>query len=57
MILAAAIIFTLCAILLTLLVTGANGMRSSPGRFEGAWIIMGAWAVAAFFWIGWWFGA
>lgn len=48
-----AIIFTLSACLIALFVLYANGMRSSPGPFEGLSIIIAAFAFALVFWIGW----
>ncbi len=50
-----AIIATVAAVLWSLLVLGANSMRSSPGDFEGALTLAAAWVVAAIMWLAWWF--
>lgn len=49
-----AIIATLAAVVVSLLVIGANGMRSSPGRFAGRTQIAIVWIMAATFWLAWW---
>jgi len=30
----------------TFMVVGANGMSDAPGKFQGGWTILAAWAVA-----------
>jgi hypothetical protein len=51
---ALAILFTMAAVVWTLMVLYANGMRSSPGAFQGNGSIVVAWAVAALMWLAWW---
>lgn len=47
---------TVVAILWSLVVMFANGMRSSSGAFVGAGTICAAWIGAAALWLAWWFG-
>lgn len=51
-----AILGTLAALAWSLVVFGANSMRSSPGAFEGGGTIAVAWVVCAVFWLAWWVG-
>ena len=51
-----AIIATIAAGLWSLVVLFANGMRSSPGEFQGRGTIIAAWLGAAVLWLAWWFG-
>lgn len=50
-----AIVATILALVWTVVVLGANGMRSSPGDFEGAFSIGAAWIGVAVMWLAWWF--
>jgi len=51
-----AIIATLLAIGWAVITLFANGMRSSPGEFQGGGTIVVGFAVAAVFWLAWAFG-
>jgi hypothetical protein len=51
-----AIVATISAIFFSLFVLYANGMRSSPGAFVGAWMIWAAWIGVVIMWLAWWFG-
>ena len=48
-----AILGTIAALAWSVLVMGANGMRSSPGDFVGGWGIGAAWVLAAVLWLAW----
>ncbi len=48
-----AILATLGALVWSLLVILANGMRSSPGKFSGAIEIAGVWLVTGVIWFAW----
>lgn len=50
-----AILATFGAAVWTLFVIFANGMRSSPGRFQGLPSIIAAWVAAGASWLAWWF--
>jgi hypothetical protein len=50
-----AILGTVAAFLWTLMVGYANGMRSSPGAFQGAGLIWAAWIGVGILWLAWWF--
>jgi hypothetical protein len=50
-----AIFGTIAAAVWSVAVLFANGMRSSPGDFQGAWMIWAAWTLAAVLWLVWWF--
>lgn len=50
-----AILASMAAAVWSLLVLYANGMRSSPGAFQGNGSIVVAWCAAAVMWIAWWF--
>lgn len=50
-----AILGTIAAAGWTLLALFANGMRSSPGPFQGQFSIIAAWIGAAVLWLAWWF--
>lgn len=50
-----AILGTVAAFVWTFIVLWANGMRSSPGAFEGARTIWAAWIGVAVLWLAWWF--
>ena len=52
-----AILGTVAAVLWTLLVMFANGMRSSPGKFYGDGLIWAGWGIAALLWFVWALGA
>lgn len=51
-----AIVATLLAAGYSVLVVGANGMRSSPGPFEGAPSMLAAWIIVVVMWLAWWVG-
>jgi hypothetical protein len=52
-----AILATLVAIVLTMLVIYANGMSDSPDMpFQGGWIVGIAWVITAALWLAWWIG-
>lgn len=44
---------TFAAVILTLVVGFANGMRSSPGPFQGMHLILVAYAIVAVVWVAW----
>jgi hypothetical protein len=48
-----AILGTFAALAWSILVMAANGMRSSPGEFRGAFSVGAAWVVAAVLWLAW----
>lgn len=50
-----AILATLAAAGWSVMVFGANGMRSSPGPFEGGLSLSVVWILAAVMWLAWWF--
>lgn len=50
-----AIVATLAALGWSFVVLWANGMRSSPGAFQGAFSIAAAWIGTAVMWLAWWF--
>ena len=51
-----AILVTIAAFVWSIIVMFANGMRSSPGEFQGAQTIAVAWCIAGVIWLAWWFG-
>lgn len=51
-----AIITTVAAVLWALTVLFANGMRSSPGAFQGGGAIVAAFGCAAVLWMAWLLG-
>lgn len=51
-----AIIATIAGVVWSLVVVGANGMRSSPGEFEGGAMLAATWIGVAIMWLAWWFG-
>lgn len=52
-----AILGSLAAVALTLLVVGANGMSSSPSTtFQGGFLLLAAWSGCGAFWLAWWVG-
>lgn len=51
-----AIIATIIALACTVLVWFANGMKSSPGEFQGTGIIITAWLIVAVFWLAYYVG-
>jgi uncharacterized membrane protein len=50
-----AIIATIAAAGLSVMTIYANGMRSSPGEFQGGSLIVIGWLVAFIMWLAWWF--
>lgn len=48
-----AVLITLAAVAYSLLVLGANSMRSSPGDFVGMPSLLAAWGVTALMWFAW----
>jgi hypothetical protein len=48
-----AIVATIAAAIWSFVVVFANGMRSSPGVFQGNGTIIAAWAIAALLWLAW----
>lgn len=50
-----AIVATIAAFGWSVMVIGANGMRSSPGPFEGRGTVFAGYAIASVFWLAWWF--
>lgn len=51
-----AIAATLAGLVWSFMVCMANGMRSSPGEFEGGGTLIAAWLGVAVIWLAWWFG-
>lgn len=51
-----AILGTIAAIVWSVIVVIANGMRASPGEFQGQGTLIAAWLGAAILWLAWWFG-
>lgn len=51
-----AIVATIAAAIWSFVVLWANGMRSSPGDFQGGGTIAAAWLGTAVMWLAWWFG-
>lgn len=51
-----AIVATICALVWSVIVLGANGMRSSPGPFQGGFTILGAWFGVVVLWLTWGLG-
>ena len=50
-----AIVATIAAACLSVMTVFANGMRSSPGEFQGESLVIAGWLVAFIMWIAWWF--
>lgn len=51
-----AIIATIAGLAWTFVVFGANAMRSSPGEFEGKYMLAATWFAVGVFWLAWWVG-
>lgn len=51
-----AIVATLAAAGLSVLTVFANGMRASPGEFQGGALVVIGWLVAFIMWLSWAFG-
>jgi hypothetical protein len=50
-----AIVATVAAAGLSVMTVFANGMRSSPGEFQGEWLVIAGWLVAFIMWLAWGF--
>ena len=48
-----AVLATIAAFGWSFVVFWANGMRSSPGHFEGRFTIIAAWAAVVVLWLWW----
>jgi hypothetical protein len=49
-----AIVATVAAAFLSVTTVFANGMRSSPGEFQGISLVVVGWLVAFIMWLAWW---
>lgn len=50
-----AIVATIAAAGLSVMTVFANGMRSSPGEFQGGSLVIAGWLVALVMWMAWLF--
>jgi hypothetical protein len=50
-----AVVSTIGAAIWSFVVLWANGMRSSPGEFQGGGLVIVGWLVAFIMWLAWWF--
>lgn len=51
-----AIVATIAAVGLSVMTIFANGMRSSPGEFQGGALVAIGWLIAFTMWLAWSFG-
>ncbi len=49
-----AVVITFLALIFSGVVAMANGMRASPGPFQGAGVLAAVWISAALMWLAWW---